>query len=64
MATSHSEVNNSDDVLDNKVVTKLQKCHHLDWQPMDKSEIAYNAEKSWSTAVVTSGECYGCNSTR
>lgn len=31
MATSHSEVNNSDDVLDNKVVTKLQKCHHLDW---------------------------------
>ncbi len=27
---------------------------------MDKSEIAYNAEKSWPTAVVTSGECYGC----
>jgi len=26
---------------------------------MDKSEIAYNAEKSWPTAVVTSGECYG-----
>ncbi|WP_286790788.1 MULTISPECIES: type II TA system antitoxin MqsA family protein [unclassified Pseudomonas] len=25
---------------------------------MDKSEIAYNAEKSWPTAVVTSGECY------
>lgn len=31
MATSHSEVNNSDDVLDNKVVKKIQKCHHLDW---------------------------------
>ena len=27
---------------------------------MDKSEIAYNAEKSWPTAVVTSDECYGC----
>lgn len=27
---------------------------------MDKSVIAYNAEKPWPTAVVTSGECYGC----
>jgi type I restriction enzyme M protein len=26
---------------------------------MDKLEIAYNAEKSWSTAFVTSSECYG-----
>lgn len=26
---------------------------------MDNVEIAYNAEKSWPTAVVTSGECYG-----
>lgn len=60
MATSHPDVSNSDDVLDNKVVTKLQKCHHLYWQPMDKSEIAYNAEKSWPTAIVTSSECYGC----
>lgn len=31
MATSHPEVSNSDGVLDNKVVTKMQKCHHLDW---------------------------------
>nr|UNJ79627.1 hypothetical protein [Providencia sp.] len=31
MATSHSEVNNRDDVQDDKVVTKLHKCHHLDW---------------------------------
>lgn len=23
-------------------------------------EIAYNAEKSWPTAIVTSSECYGC----
>ncbi|MBO2652068.1 hypothetical protein I6M49_01065 [Shewanella algae] len=27
---------------------------------MDNLEIAYNAEKSWSTVVVTSRECYGC----
>ncbi|UAX02108.1 class I SAM-dependent DNA methyltransferase [Proteus terrae] len=26
---------------------------------MDKTEIAYNAEKSWPTAIVTSSECYG-----
>lgn len=26
---------------------------------MDNLEIAYNAEKSWSTVVVTSRECYG-----
>ncbi|EKO3939161.1 hypothetical protein F7U67_001683 [Vibrio metschnikovii] len=27
---------------------------------MDKSVIAYNAEKSWPKANVTSSECYGC----
>ncbi len=27
---------------------------------MDKTEIAYNSEKPWPTAVVTSSECYGC----
>ena len=25
---------------------------------MDNLEIAYNAEKSWPTAIITSGECY------
>lgn len=59
MATSHSEVNNRDDVQDDKVVTKLHKCHHLDWESMDKSEIAYDTEKFRPKAVVTSDECYG-----
>jgi type I restriction-modification system DNA methylase subunit len=27
---------------------------------MDKLEIAYNADKYWPTANVTSSECYGC----
>lgn len=27
---------------------------------MDNLETAYNADKSWSTALVTSNECYGC----
>jgi len=27
---------------------------------MDNLEIAYNAEKSWPTALVTSNQCYGC----
>lgn len=27
---------------------------------MDKVEIAYNADKSWPKAFVTSSECYGC----
>lgn len=31
MARSHPEVSNSDEVQDNKVVTKIHKCHHLDW---------------------------------
>ncbi len=31
MATSHSEVNNRDDVQDDKVVTISPKCHHLEW---------------------------------
>lgn len=26
---------------------------------MDKVEIAYSAEKSWPTAIVTSSKCYG-----
>ncbi|MEM6161928.1 hypothetical protein AAH446_15480 [Erwinia sp. P6884] len=25
---------------------------------MDKLEIAYNAEKSWPTVIITSGGCY------
>ncbi|BDX01284.1 hypothetical protein MACH16_00320 [Marinomonas pontica] len=30
---------------------------------MDNLEIAYNAEKSWPTALVTSNQCYGCAGT-